>query len=179
MSKQLSNLLHIATIGKTVGLKGDMKIHIKSDFPEQFKKGVSFFINENESITLSEINHERGLVKFSGYSLTEDAKKLTNKKLYTTIERTRNECHLEDGEYFWFDIEGCSVVENGKVLGVVEEVDRISVTNYLCVKTDEALVKEGFAKSFLIPFNKPFTINTDIKTKIITVSGAMDILEAS
>ncbi|OHD97854.1 MAG: 16S rRNA processing protein RimM [Sulfurimonas sp. RIFCSPHIGHO2_12_FULL_36_9] len=179
MSKQSSNLLHIATIGKSVGLKGEMKLHIKSDFPEQFKKGVSFFINENESITLSEVNHERALVKFSGYNSPEDAKKLTNKKLYTTMERTRNECHLEDGEYFWFDIEGCSVVEDGKVLGVVEEVDRISVTNYLYVETDEALVKEGFAKSFLIPFNKPFTINTDIKAKIITVSGAMDILEAS
>lgn len=179
MSKQSSNLLHIATIGKSVGLKGEMKIHIKSDFPEQFKKGVSFFISENESITLESVNHERGLVKLSGYNSPEDAKKLTNKKLYTTIERTRSECHLEDGEYFWFDIEGCSVVEDGKVLGVVEEVDRISVTNYLCVNTNEALVKEGFAKSFLIPFNKPFTIKTDIKEKIITVSGAMDILEAS
>lgn len=156
-----------------------MKFHIKSDFPEQFIKGVSFFISENESITLSEVNHERGLIKVLGYNSLEDAKKLTNKKLYTTIERTRDECHLEEGEYFWFDIEDCKVIENGEILGVVEEVDRISVTNYLNVKTDEALVKKGFAKNFLIPFTKPFTIKTDIKEKIITVSGAMDILEAS
>lgn len=179
MSKQLSKLLHIATIGKVVGLKGEMKLHIKSDFPEQFKKGASFPINENENLTVSEVNHERGLIKFVGYASPEDAKKLTNKKLYTTIERTRKECRLDEGEYFWFDIEGCSVIEDGKVLGIVDEVDRISVTNYLNIKTDEALVKEGFAKSFLIPFSKPFTISTDIKEKIITVSGAMDILEAS
>ncbi|MDO8260641.1 MAG: ribosome maturation factor RimM, partial [Candidatus Magasanikbacteria bacterium] len=52
MSKQLSKLLHIATIGKTVGLKGDMKLHIQSDFPEQFKKGSSFFIDADASLTL-------------------------------------------------------------------------------------------------------------------------------
>ncbi|TKI71286.1 16S rRNA processing protein RimM [Sulfurimonas crateris] len=179
MSKQSNKLLHIATIGKSVGLKGDMKLHINSDFPEQFKKGASFFINEKESLTISDINHERALVKFLGYSSPEDAKKLTNKHLYTTIERTREECHLEDGEFFWFDIEGCSVIEDGKVLGVVQEVDRISITNYLIIKSDEKLVKEGFAKSFLLPFNKPFTINTDIEKKVITVSGGMDILEAS
>ncbi len=179
MSKQFSKLLHIATIGKSVGLKGDMKLHINSDFPEQFIKGASFLINENESITLSDVNHERGTIKVEGYASLEDAKKLTNKKLYTTIEKTRKECHLEEGEYFWFDIEGCSVIEDGKVLGVVQEIDRISVTNYLNIKTDEVLVKKGFAKTFLIPFNKPFTIKTDIKEKIITVNGGMDILEAS
>ncbi|ABB43734.1 16S rRNA processing protein RimM [Sulfurimonas denitrificans DSM 1251] len=179
MSKQSNKLLHIATIGKSVGLGGDMKLHIKSDFPEQFKKGVSFFINENETLTLSDINHERALIKFVGYNSPEDAKKLTNKNLYTTIERTRKECRLEKDEYFWFDIEGCSVVEDGKVLGIVDELDRMGITNYLCVITDETLVKSGFAKSFLIPFREPFTINTDIKEKIITVIGAMDILEAS
>lgn len=179
MSKQQNKLLHIATIGKTVGLKGEMKLHIKSDFPEQFKKGFSFFVNENESLTIAEVNHERGLVKFIGYDSPEDAKKLTNRHLYTTMERTRKECRLSDGEYFWFDIEGCQVVEGGEILGIVDEVDRISVTNYLIVKTDSTLVEKGFAKSFLIPFNKPFTLSTDIKKKIITVSGAMDILEAS
>lgn len=179
MSKQQNRLLHIATIGKTVGLKGDMKLHINSDFPEQFKKGASFFLNENQSLTLGDINHERGIARFIGYTSPEDAKKLTNKYLYTTIERTRDECHLKDGEYFWFDIEGCKVVEDGKILGVVDEVDRIGITNYLFIITDEELVSKGFAKSFLLPFNKPFTLNTDIQAKIITVNGGMDILEAS
>lgn len=179
MSKQYNNLLHIATIGKTVGIKGDLKLHIKSDFPEQFVKGASFFISEKETVTLSDVNHARGLIKLDGYTSPESARKFTNKKLYTTLERTREECHLEDGEYFWFDIIGCSVVENGKILGVVQEVDRITVSNYLSVKTDEILVKEGFAKSFLIPFHEPFILKTDIDKKIITVSGAMDILEAS
>lgn len=179
MSKQSSELLHIALIGKTVGLKGDLKLHVKSDFPEQFVKGASFFINANQTLTISDIDLERGIVRFTGYHSPEEAKKLTNKSLYTTIERTRQECRLEEGEYFWFDLQGCTLIEEGKVLGVVSEVERILITNYLVVKTDEALVEQGSAKSFLLPFNKPFIIATDIQSKQITVSGAIDILEAS
>lgn len=179
MSKQSNKLLQIAVIGKSVGLKGDLKLHVKSDFPEQFVRGASFLIDDNNSITINDIDLQRGLVRFIGYSSPEDAKKLTNKSLYTTIERTRQECRLEEGEYFWFDLEECSVAEDGRILGVVYEVERILNTNYLLVKTAEYLVKEGFSKSFLIPFNKPFILNTDIQNKKIAVHGAMDILEAS
>lgn len=171
--------LHIATIGKTVGIKGEMKFHIKCDFPEQFQNNTTFLTNKNNTITLSEVNHERGLIKIAGINTIEDAKKFTNLKLYTTREETRKNCHLEDGEFFWFDIEDCEVYEGGKLLGVVNEVERITVSNYLNVKTDEKLVKSGLAKSFLIPFHAPFILNTDIDKKTITVDGAIDILEAS
>jgi len=171
--------LHIATIGKTVGIKGDMKFHIHCDFPEQFQKNSTFLTNKNNTITLSDVNHERGLIKIAGINTIEDAKKFTNVKLYTTREETRKNCHLDEGEFFWFDIEDCEVYEDGKLLGVVNEVERITISNYLNVKTSDELVKAGSAKSFLIPFHKPFILNTDIDKKIITTSGAMDILEAS
>jgi len=171
--------LHIATIGKTVGIKGDMKFHIHCDFPEQFQNNSTFLTNKNNTITLSDVNLERGLIKIAGVNTVEDAKKFTNVKLYTTREETRKNCHLEEGEFFWFDLEDCEVYEDGKLLGVVNEVERITISNYLNVKTNDELVKEGSAKSFLIPFHKPFILNTDIDKKIITVSGAMDILEAS
>ena len=180
MSKQYNEqLLHIATIGKTVGIKGDMKFHIKTDFPEQFQNGATFFTNLKKDITLSDVNLERGIIKIAGINTIEDAKKYTNAKLFTTREETRKNCHLEDGEYFWFDIEDCEVFEDGKLLGVVQEVERISISNYLNIKTDESLVKSGCAKSFLMPFQEPFKVGVDIDKKIITVSGAMDILEAS
>ena len=180
MSNQYKEqLLHIATIGKTVGIKGDMKFHDKSDFPEQFQNNSTFLTSKNNSITLSEVNHERGIIKIFGINTIEDAKKYTNVKLYTTREETRKNCHLENGEYFWFDLEDCKVFEDDKFLGVVEDVDRISITNYLNVKTNEKLVKKGLPKSFLIPFHEPFIVNTEIEKKVITVNGAMDILEAS
>jgi len=181
MSKQFnkSKLLHIATIGKTVGIKGDMRFHIKCDFPEQFVNGATFFINKKEKITLNDVNLDRGLVKINNITTPENAKKFTNAKLFTTYEDTRMNCHLDKGEYFFFDLENCEVYEDGKKLGVVDELERINVTNYLSILTSEKLVNNGYAKSFLVPFIEPFKVNVDIDKKVITLSGAMDILEAS
>ena len=180
MSKQFKEqLLHIATIGKTVGIHGDMKFHDKSDFPEQFFDGATFFTSLKKEITLKDVNLERGLVKIEGIHTLEDAKKFTNAKLFTTREETRKNCHLDEGEYFWFDLDDCEVYEDGQLLGVVNEVERIAISNYLNVKTDEKLVAAGKAKMFLIPFQEPFKVSVDIEKKVITVSGAMDILEAS
>ncbi|MCD6172818.1 MAG: 16S rRNA processing protein RimM [Sulfurimonas sp.] len=180
MSKQFKEqLLHIATIGKTVGIYGDMKFHVKCDFPEQFVNGATFFTNLKREITLSDVNLDRGIIKITGIDTIEDAKKFTNAKLFTTREETRKNCHLEDGEYFWFDLDDCEVYEDGKLLGVVNEVERIAITNYLNVKTDEKLVEAGSTKMFLIPFQEPFRVSVDIDKKIITVRGGMDILEAS
>ena len=179
MSNHSKQLLHIATIGKTVGIKGDMKFHDKSDFPEQFKVGSTFLINKKDTITLTDIHFERGLVKINNLTNPLDCKKFTNAKLFTTYEDTRKNCHLEDGEYFWFDLEDCQVYEDGKLLGVVKEVERIAITNYLSIVTDESLVESGLPKSFLVPFVEPFKKSVEIEKKIITLSGAMDILEAS
>ena len=172
-------LLHIATIGKTVGIHGDMKLHIKCDFPEQFKKNSTFLINKKETITLTDVDLDRGLVKINGLQYPEDCKKYTNAKLFTTYEQTRKNCHLDEGENFWFDIEDCEVYEDDILLGIVNEVERLSVNDYLSVKTDEKLVDKGLPKTFLIPYITPFKKSIDVKKKIITVSGAMDILEAS
>jgi 16S rRNA processing protein RimM len=106
-------------------------------------------------------------------------KKFTNAKLFTTYEETRKNCHLEKGEYFFFDLEDCEIYEDGKRLGRVYEVQRINITNYLSIVTDESLVKDGFAKSFLVPFIEPFKVDVDIDKKVITLQGAMDILRAS
>lgn len=34
----MKDKIYVAKLGKTVGLKGDLKLFIDSDFPEQFKK---------------------------------------------------------------------------------------------------------------------------------------------
>ena len=180
MSKQFKEqLLHIATIGKTVGIHGDMKFHDKSDFPEQFFDGATFFTNLKKEITLDDVDLNRGIIRIKGINTIEDAKRFTNAKLFTTRDETRKNCHLEEGEFFWFDIDDCEVFEDAVRLGHVHEVQRIAITNYLAMITDEKLVEQGHPKKFLIPFEEPFRKSVDIEKKIITVSGGMDILEAS
>jgi 16S rRNA processing protein RimM len=173
------DLLHIATLGKTVGVKGDMKLHIKTDFPEQFQKNTTFYISPTQTVTLADVNMKRGTIRLEGCNSLEEAKRYTNAKLYTTIEQTRSTCTLDDGQYFWFDIQGCSVYEEEKLLGKVIEIERILENDYLKIETDTALVEKKLPKTFLIPYLDNFVQKVDIKNKTIHVSGAYDILEAS
>lgn len=180
MSKpSTKDLLHIATLGRTVGLHGDMKFHDKSDFPEQFVAGATFYTKDGKTLTIQSINEARGTIRIQGFESMESAKKLTNAKLYTTVDATREQCELEEGQHFWFDIIGCEVYEENRLLGVVNEIERIGITDYLSIKTDDALVGEGESKSFLVPYQDPFILGTDIEAKRIDVSGALDILRAS
>ena len=174
-----SKLLHIATIGKAVGLFGDMKLHIKSDFPEQFKKGAKFFISKKRTIELLHVDSERSLIKIVGVNNPEDAKRFTNEKIYTTYEDTRKNVLLEDGQYFYFDIENCKVYEDGALLGVVDEVDRIGVMDYLEIITDQAFVDKKLSKTFLIPYSDHFIVSVNVEKKTIEVKGGINILEAS
>lgn len=179
MSNQFKDMIHIATLGKSVGLKGEMKFHIQSDFPEQFVKGASFYINKNETLTIGSINLVKGLIKIEGYDSPEIAKKLTNTKLFTTVDKTREAVDLDKDQYFWFDIMGCMVYEDSKLLGKVLEIERMATTDYLVIETDIKLVNEGFSKSFLVPYQKNFIASVSIDTKVIKAIGAFDILEAS
>ncbi len=172
-------LLHVATLGKTVGLKGDMKLHIKSDFPEQFCAGAEFLSKASKKIILDDVNPARGTVRLRGVHNPQDTKIYINQDLFTTYEATRENIILEEGEFFWFDIMGCKVIEDSLELGIVQEVERIGVVNYLSVVTDSALVAKGESKNFLIPYHAPFLVETHIETKTITVEGCLDILQVS
>ena len=172
-------LLHIATLGKSVGLRGDMKLHIKTDFPEQFHSNATFYISPDRQVTIESVNFQRGTIKLQGCNTPEEAKKFTNAKLHTTIERTREECQLEEGQYFWFDIEGCDVYEDGKLLGKVSEIERILDTDYLKIETAKELVAQKLPKTFLLPYDDRCILSVDTKAKKIEATGAYDILEAS
>jgi 16S rRNA processing protein RimM len=71
----LSNKFQVAKLGKAVGLHGEMKLHLKSDFPEQFKIGARFDSKRGE-LEIESYNPERDLVKFKGYNSAEEAKKV-------------------------------------------------------------------------------------------------------
>ena len=168
----------IAQIGRTIGLWGDLKFHIHTDFPEQFKVGNTYRSNRGDLI-IADINFTRGIVKFRGYESIDSAKKLTNTKIYANIEQTKENCDLKEGQHFWFDVIGCSVKQDDEILGLIEDIQRMGDTDYLLLKTDDTLVKADLPKTFLIPYIDRYVLNVDIDEKIVYVKDAKDILEAS
>ncbi len=168
----------IAQVGKTVGLWGDLKFHLHTDFPEQFKISQSYK-SDRGTLEILDINLTRGIIKFRGYESLESAKKLTNAKIYSSKEATQKNCELKEGEHFWFDIIGSTVFEEKEVLGVVTDIQRILDIDYLLIKTDSKLVKEGLSNSFLVPYIPRYIIKADTSTNEIFTQDSKDILEAS
>jgi len=172
----MNNSLTIATIGKAVGLWGEVKLHLHTDFNSQFKKNATFLTNKNKELTIERYDPNRNLVKFLGVSTREDASKLTNQKLLSSIEESRKSCELNDNEYFWFDIIGCTVKEDDKTLGVVKDIQRLTTNDYL--EVDVAKELQEYAKSFLIPYIKDVYIKkVDIENKTIYTKEAFSLLE--
>lgn len=173
--------IYVAKLGKSVGLKGQMRVYIDSDFPEQFKKGVSFTTNKNKTLTVESINQSNDTIKFVGIDTIEDTKIFINSLLYTTLENTKQYCKLKEKQYFWFDLEGCQIIENGIVLGVVTEVNRFPTDDYMYIDTDGELLKKEAKtpKNFLLPYNDNYIVSVDIEKKVIEVKNGFDILDAS
>ena len=168
----------IAQIGRTIGLWGDLKFHLHTDFPEQFKAGKTYKTNRGD-LTISQMNEKRGTIRFVGHESIDAAKKLTNTKIFANEEQTREDCDLDEGQHFWFDIIGCNVDDDGTCMGKVEDIQRMGDTDYLAITTDEALVKEGLSKSFLLPYIERYIVKADIENKTVYAKDAKDILEAS
>lgn len=175
----MSEKIYVAKLGRAVGLNGSLKIFIDSDFPEQFTKNAQFTTQKNQILTIEKFNAQNDTVKFVGINTIEDAKKLTNKLLYTTYENTKESCNLEKNQFFWFDLIGCEIVENNEVLGTVADIQRLPLNDYFVIKTSKTLQDQKLAKEFLLPYSEQYIDNVTITNKTITVKNAKEILLAS
>ena len=141
--------IYIAKLGKTVGLKGQQKLIIDTDFPEQFKKDTQLTTDKNQNLIIETYNNANNVVKFLGIDTIEDAKKLTNRQLFVSTEDTRDSCKLADKQFFWFDMIGCEVKENDEIMGKVSDIQRMPLSDYLMIETDSILTEKGLSDSFL------------------------------
>ena len=171
--------IYIAKLGKTVGLKGQQKLIIDTDFPEQFKKNTKLTTDKNQELIIETYNTTSNVVKFIGIDTIEDAKKLTNRQLFVSTEDTRDSCKLGNKQFFWFDMMDCVVKENDEILGKIVDIQRMPLSDYLMIETDKKLIEKGFSNSFLIPYLDTYILSVDIENKIILAQDAKDILEAS
>ena len=167
-------MIEVAKLGKSVGLKGFMRLHVLSDFPEQFRVGVTYHSRAGD-LTIEAFDHQ-GNVKFSGYDSKEAAAKLTNLILSSTEEESQSLCQLEEDEFFWHDIIGLDVYENDRLIGSVKEIERYPTEDHLLILTDEQIVEEFGIKRLLLPYNDRTIGSVDVAAKRIEVSGAMEIL---
>lgn len=178
INNKSSEKIVIATIGKTHGVKGYLKLHWDSDFTDQILKK-----NEWDSsfgrLEILNYNDESELIRFVGFESKEKAEILTNHKIYSTQQETRELCELGENEFFWFDLIGLNIIENNIKLGEVSDIERIVFTDYFVIKTSDELVQTKLPKSFLIPYIDKYILDVNLSARSIFVIGGRDILEES
>lgn len=177
----------VAKCGKTIGLKGEIKLIIYSDFLEVFTKGNVFLCKGAESsldsaffLTLQSFNPHKNSATFAEITSIERAKNLTSMLLFSTKSLTQKQCALSENEHFWFEIIGRSVVENGERIGVVSEIERIGSVDYLIIEVDCAIFAKYphiKAKRFYLPYISRYVLSAE--NGVVAVQDALLVLESS
>lgn len=177
----------VAKCGKTIGLKGEIKLIIYSDFLEVFTKGNVFLCKGAESsvdsaffLTLQSFNSHKNSATFAEITSIERAKNLTSMFLFSTKSLTQKQCVLSENEHFWFEIIGRSVVENGERIGVVSEIERIGSIDYLIIEVDCAIFAKYphiKAKRFYLPYISRYVLSAE--NGVVAVQDALLVLESS
>ena len=169
----MEDLVVIAKLVKTRGLRGEIVADVLTDFPERFDNLEKVFAVKPNGETLElEIEKfwfqkNRIVFKFAGFDSIEASESLRNCEICIAEDEA---VELETDEFFDWQLQDC-VVETieGVKLGKVKEVLRTGGT--------EILVVAGETKEYLIPFAEKICPEVDIENKLIKVDAPEGLLE--
>jgi 16S rRNA processing protein RimM len=169
----MDELVAIAKIARTRGLKGEVVADILTDFPERFENldGVTAVRENGERFGLKIekfwIQNGRVILKFDAYDSVESAEVLRNIEICIPESEA---VELEADEYYDWQLKGCRVETlDGEVIGTVRELQRTGGT--------ELLVVDGDLKEYLIPFAESICIDVDVEAKLIRIDPPEGLLE--
>ena len=157
--------LLLGYIISSFSLDGTVKVLSKTNMSEKrYEKGNKIFLadkNENivKELTVSSFrcSGEIDFVKFEEITTKEEAD--SYKSYCLLVDKTDD---LENGYYYFSDLEKCEVTSNGKVIGKVIKVEEFPAQITLRVKSSEG-------KEFFVPFIKEFIKNVSLENHQIDV----------
>ncbi|MBI3803303.1 MAG: 16S rRNA processing protein RimM [Nitrospirae bacterium] len=163
----------IGTILKPVGLRGELKIALLTDFPERFEKcrDVTIKTKEGESQPV-EIESVRYLSPFvylrlKGHASLEDVEPLVGGSI---LIPDQERMPLPEGSYYHFEIEGLDVfLEDGTPLGTVERILQTGSNDVYQVRHGE--------KEYLIPALLSIVREIDLPKKRMVIRPPEGLLE--
>ena len=168
-----SDLVAVARIVRTRGLKGEVVAEVLTDFPDRFelldtvtavREGGERFELKIEKFWFQ---NGRVILKFVGYDTVESGETLRDAEICVPES---DAVDLEEGEYFDWQLAGCKVETiGGEHIGEVRELMRTGGT--------ELLVVAGEAKEYLIPFANTICVEVDIENRLIRIDPPEGLLE--
>ena len=180
----------IAHLLRPQGRKGELLAELLTDFPDRFSTHKNVFLapaGKTGSRTTLEVeshwlplgkNAGRIVLKFSGIDSIEAAEAIAGSDIVIpAVERVP----LEEGAVYISDLVGCTVLNAGQPVGIVEDVQFASSSDGVAHLTDAApilSVRSPDGKELLIPFVRAFLGKIDLEAKrveMILPAGLLDI----
>ncbi len=174
-----NDFIAIGKIVKPIGVKGNVKAIYLTDFPERFKilSEVFLFDERKEEFKknysdfefyISECRPLNGYVnlKFKGYEDKNSVSELIGQLvMIPETERVK----LPDDNFYFYDLIGSEVFDDGKRLGIVESFTDFGSGDLININVEGKVV--------MIPFRKEFVKKVDVKNKKVELKLIDGFLE--
>jgi 16S rRNA processing protein RimM len=172
--KVADDLIVVARVARTRGLRGEVVADLLTDFPGRFATLESVIgigpDGSRRSLQIEEhwFQAKRIIFKFAGYDSIDEAKELAGFQL-AVPESDRIE--LPKDQFYEWELAGCRVeTTDGKSIGLVREVMRTGGVEILVVAGDEG-------GEFLIPMAQEICVEVDLDKKLVRVDPPEGLLE--
>ena len=160
--------LNVGKIVNTHGVRGEVRVVSKTDFPEErYKKGSVLYIfkqNQKEPIKVTVASHRQhkqfDLLTFEEVGSLNEAEQLKESILKVEKEHLGS---LDEGEFYFHEIIGCEVYdEEDKLIGQIKEVLTPGAN-------DVWVVGRKGKKDALIPYIPSVVKTVDISSKKVHI----------
>ena len=174
MSEADDDLIVVARVARTRGLRGEVVADLYTDFPERFADLERVIAigpdGSRRSLQIEEhwFQGNRIIFKFASYDSIDEAKELAGYQL-AVPEAERIE--LAADHFYEWELVGCRVERvDGTSIGVVSEVMKTGGVEVLLIKGDAE-------REYMVPMAHEICVEIDIAQKRIRIDPPEGLLE--
>jgi 16S rRNA processing protein RimM len=163
---------------KTQGRRGEVAVEILSDVPDRFAVGMKLLGLPREpnagrrELEVEDLWPHKGLLvlKFAGVDSISQAETLVGSELQ--VPRSQRS-KLEAGSNYVSDLVGCAVLDHGREIGRIEDVQ------FGAGEAPLLIVRAGAAKLVEIPLAEAYLDGVDVERKLIRMKLPEGLLEVN
>jgi 16S rRNA processing protein RimM len=162
---------------KTQGRHGEVAAEIYSDIPGRFSAGMKLMAlprgqDTRRELKLEDLWPHKGLLvlKFAGVDSISDAEALVGCELQ--VPRTQRS-ELQAGWNYVSDLVGCEVLDHGREIGLIEDVE------FGAGEAPLLIVRDANGRLLEIPFAEAYLDNVDVQRKQLSMKLPEGLLEVN
>ena len=171
------DFITLALVVKTQGRHGEVAAELHSDIPDRFAAGMKLFAlgkteGQRRELEVEEVWPHKGLLvmKFRGVDSISDAEVLIGAELQVpSAERAE----LEQGWTYVSDLIGCEVLDRGREIGRIEDVQ------FGAGEAPLLIVANGAGKKFDVPFAEAYLEAVDTAHRQVRMNLPEGMLEVN